>query len=87
MDKNGPPPVLFDTLVMLISFVSFGKLLENKAKGATSTALSSLLSLTPSTCTIINDIPGYQKFIEDQQSWKNQKRVLCYPCKNSPLES
>ncbi|CAI5759834.1 unnamed protein product [Candida verbasci] len=50
-----PPKVLFDTLVMLIAFVSFGKLLENKAKGATSTALSSLLSLTPSTCTIIDE--------------------------------
>ncbi|KGU06177.1 heavy metal translocating P-type ATPase [Candida albicans L26] len=72
--KNGPPPVLFDTLVMLISFVSFGKLLENKAKGATSTALSSLLSLTPSTCTIINDIPGYQKFIEDQQSLEKSEK-------------
>ena len=72
--QNGPPPVLFDTLVMLISFVSFGKLLENKAKGATSTALSSLLSLTPSTCTIINDIPGYQKFIEDQQSLEKSEK-------------
>ena len=55
-----PPKVLFDTLVMLISFVSFGKLLENKAKGATSTALSSLLQLTPSTCTIIEDTALYE---------------------------
>ncbi|CAL1217189.1 unnamed protein product [Candida parapsilosis] len=56
-----PPKVLFDTLVMLITFVSFGKLLENKAKGATSSALSSLLSLTPSTCTIISNSTPYLK--------------------------
>lgn len=32
-NTENPPKVLFDTLVMLITFVSFGKLLENKAKG------------------------------------------------------
>ncbi|KAG5418545.1 CCC2 [Candida metapsilosis] len=58
-DKEAPPKVLFDTLAMLITFVSFGKLLENKAKGATSSALSRLLSLTPSTCTIISDSTQY----------------------------
>ncbi|KAI5964102.1 CCC2 [Candida pseudojiufengensis] len=63
---ENPPKVLFDTLVMLITFVSFGKLLENKAKGATSTALSSLLSLTPSICTIIDEsnIYGSDKHVE-----------------------
>ncbi|KAI5957752.1 CCC2 [Candida theae] len=56
-----PPKVLFDTLAMLVTFVSFGKLLENKAKGATSSALSRLLSLTPSTCTIIAESTQYMK--------------------------
>ncbi|ODV95782.1 hypothetical protein PACTADRAFT_49233 [Pachysolen tannophilus NRRL Y-2460] len=50
------PEVLFETSAMLFIFISFGKWLENKAKGQTSSALSRLLSLTPSTCTIIDNI-------------------------------
>lgn len=65
--ESGSPAVLFDTLVMIISFVAFGKFLENKAKGATSTALSSLLSLTPPTCTIISDVPQYEEFMQQQK--------------------
>lgn len=53
MDK--PPKVLFETVAMLVCFVSFGKWIENRAKGATSSALSKLMSLTPTTCTIIDD--------------------------------
>ncbi|CDK27677.1 unnamed protein product [Kuraishia capsulata CBS 1993] len=49
------PTVLFDTSAMLFIFVSLGKWVENRAKGQTSTALSKLLSLTPSTCTIIEN--------------------------------
>lgn len=49
------PNVIFDTSVMLIAFISLGKLLENKAKSATSTALSKLISLTPSSCTILEN--------------------------------
>ncbi|KAG7665854.1 CCC2 [[Candida] subhashii] len=72
---NKPPKVLFDTLVMLVGFVSFGKLLENKAKGATSTALSSLLSLTPSICTIVKDTAGYEEFMKQQHiSSQNEKK-------------
>lgn len=46
------PRVVFDTSVMLIAFISFGKLLENKAKSQTSSALAKLISLTPSSCYI-----------------------------------
>ncbi|CDO95671.1 unnamed protein product [Kluyveromyces dobzhanskii CBS 2104] len=47
------PKVIFDTAVMLLTFISLGKLLENKAKSETSTAMSKLISLTPSVCTIV----------------------------------
>ncbi|CAG98126.1 Cu(2+)-transporting P-type ATPase CCC2 [Kluyveromyces lactis] len=47
------PKVIFDTAVMLLTFISLGKLLENKAKSETSTAMSKLISLTPSSCSIV----------------------------------
>lgn len=47
------PNVNFETSAMLITFISAGKLLENKAKSQTSTALSKFISLTPSTCSIV----------------------------------
>ncbi|CAG8555479.1 4738_t:CDS:1 [Gigaspora margarita] len=46
-------PIFFDTSTMLITFVLLGRYLENKAKGQTSTALSKLMSLTPSNTTIL----------------------------------
>ncbi|ODV86502.1 hypothetical protein CANARDRAFT_27701 [[Candida] arabinofermentans NRRL YB-2248] len=54
-DEEYIPNVLFDTSVMLLIFVTLGKWVESKAKGNTSTALSKLLSLTPSSCTIIEN--------------------------------
>ncbi|KAF9406114.1 hypothetical protein BGZ94_003240 [Podila epigama] len=50
--EHRPSSVFFDTSSMLLTFVTIGRYLENKAKGQTSAALSKLLSLTPSTCTI-----------------------------------
>lgn len=51
-DSHHEAAVFFDTSSMLITFVTFGRYLENKAKGQTSAALSKLMCLTPSTCTI-----------------------------------
>lgn len=66
-NKDAPPTVLFDTSVMLITFISLGKWLENKAKGATSNALSKLLSLTPTNCTIVSNLEEYETFLKSQQ--------------------
>ncbi|GAA5904874.1 heavy metal translocating P-type ATPase [Sporobolomyces salmoneus] len=51
-DPNYDPKVFFETSTMLITFVTFGRFLENLAKGQTSTALSRLMSLTPSQAII-----------------------------------
>lgn len=59
--SSNPPKVLFETTAMLVAFVSFGKWSENKAKGATSTALLRLLLLTPTTCCIVVDVEKYEQ--------------------------
>ncbi|KAI8979685.1 hypothetical protein BDF20DRAFT_835670 [Mycotypha africana] len=48
-----PPTVFFDTSTMLITFIVLGRYLENKAKGKSSSALSKLMSLTPSTALLV----------------------------------
>ncbi|GME78891.1 unnamed protein product [Ambrosiozyma monospora] len=53
-----PPRVLFSTSAMLFIFVSLGKWAESRAKGNTSTALSKLLSLAPTSCVIVEN-PSY----------------------------
>ncbi|KAI4136301.1 MAG: hypothetical protein LQ341_005701 [Variospora aurantia] len=49
------PGTVFDTSTMLISFITLGRWLENRAKGETSKALSELMSLAPSMATIYID--------------------------------
>jgi len=49
------PSTIFDTSTMLITFITLGRFLENRAKGQTSKALSRLMSLAPSMATIYAD--------------------------------
>ncbi|KAI9840527.1 MAG: hypothetical protein M1838_004014 [Thelocarpon superellum] len=49
------PSTVFDTSTMLITFITLGRYLENRAKGQTSKALSRLMSLAPSMATIYTD--------------------------------
>jgi Cu+-exporting ATPase len=53
--QHTKPTTLFDTSTMLITFISLGRFLENRAKGQTSKALSRLMSLAPSMATIYAD--------------------------------
>ncbi|KLO07649.1 copper P-type ATPase CtaA [Schizopora paradoxa] len=57
-DPDYEPSVFFDTSTMLIMFVSLGRYLENKAKGKTSAALTTLMALSPSMATIYTDAPA-----------------------------
>lgn len=60
------PSTIFDTSTMLITFITFGRFLENRAKGQTSKALSRLMSLAPSMATIYADPIAAEKAAE---SW------------------
>ncbi|KAI9848273.1 MAG: hypothetical protein M1837_000537 [Sclerophora amabilis] len=60
------PATVFDTSTMLITFISFGRYLENRAKGQTSKALSRLMSLAPSMATIYVDPIAAEKAAEGE---------------------
>ena len=59
------PGTVFDTSSMLITFISMGRYLENRAKGQTSKALSHLMSLAPSMATIYADPIAATKAAEE----------------------
>ena len=61
---HGKPSTIFDTSTMLITFITLGRWLENRAKGQTSKALSALMSLAPSMATIYDD-PLYAEKLAD----------------------
>ncbi|KAL8836701.1 MAG: hypothetical protein Q9170_002833 [Blastenia crenularia] len=71
MPPHSKPSTVFDTSTMLISFITLGRWLENRAKGETSKALSELMSLAPSMATIYVDPMAAEKAAEDFD--KNQK--------------
>ncbi|MCJ1402814.1 hypothetical protein MMC11_006035 [Xylographa trunciseda] len=62
------PSTVFDTSTMLITFITLGRYLENRAKGQTSKALSRLMSLAPSMATIYTDPIAAEKAAEDWDS-------------------
>ncbi|PHH88254.1 hypothetical protein CDD83_7782 [Cordyceps sp. RAO-2017] len=59
------PSTIFDTSTMLITFITLGRFMENRAKGQTSKALSRLMSLAPSMATIYADPIAVEKAAED----------------------
>ena len=70
MAPHSRPSTIFDTSTMLITFVTLGRFLENRAKGQTSKALSRLMSLAPSTATVYADPIAAEKAAE---GWRRSK--------------
>ncbi|MBL3657649.1 heavy metal translocating P-type ATPase [Fulvivirga sediminis] len=50
-----PPHVYYEAAVVIITFISLGKLLEERAKSSTSTAIKKLMGLQPKTVRVIID--------------------------------
>ncbi|KAI1928694.1 Cu(2+)-transporting P-type ATPase [Ophidiomyces ophidiicola] len=73
------PSVVFETSTMLITFITLGRWLENRAKGQTSRALSKLMSLTPSMATIYEDPIAAEKTAEMSLGYRTSTEE-----KNSP---
>lgn len=67
------PNTIFETSTMLITFITLGRYLENRAKGQTSKALSRLMSLAPSMATIYADPIAAEKAAED---WDNSTSTI-----------
>ncbi|KAL4811255.1 E1-E2 ATPase-domain-containing protein [Aspergillus unguis] len=65
LEPHHRPSTVFDTSTMLITFITLGRWLENRAKGQTSAALSRLMSLAPSMTTIYEDPIAAEKSAED----------------------
>ena len=65
------PGTVFDTSTMLITFITLGRFLENRAKGQTSKALSRLMSLAPSTASIYADPIAAAKVTE---AWSGNEK-------------
>ncbi|KAJ5168195.1 Copper-transporting ATPase [Penicillium canariense] len=63
-DQHKRPSTVFDTSTMLITFITLGRWLENRAKGQTSAALSRLMSLAPSMTTIYEDPIAAEKLAD-----------------------
>ena len=59
------PSTIFETSTMLLTFITLGRYLENRAKGQTSKALSRLMSLAPSMATIYADPIAAEKAAEN----------------------
>ncbi|KAK5047764.1 hypothetical protein LTR84_006429 [Exophiala bonariae] len=76
------PGTLFDTSTMLITFITLGRWLENRAKGQTSKALSALMSLAPSMATIYED-PLYAEKLADDWVAPTSPILEKTPTKNS----
>ena len=52
---TGQTMTYFETAAVILTLITFGKLLEARAKGQTSAAIRSLLNLAPRTATLLRD--------------------------------
>ena len=61
--------VYFEAAAVVIAFILLGKLLEEKAKGNTSSAIKKLIGLQPKTVTIIQEGDHQRKYPLKRSMW------------------
>jgi Cu2+-exporting ATPase len=66
MSRGLEAHVYFETASVIIAFILLGKMLEEKAKGNTSTAIRKLIGLQPKTVTIVHE-GGHQMQVPIEQ--------------------
>lgn len=77
------PHVYYEAATVIIVFISFGKLLEERAKSSTGTALRKLMGLQPKTLTLIRDEKPEEIKIEDVVIGD---RILIKPGEKIPVD-
>ncbi len=77
------PHVYFEAATVIIVFISFGKMLEEKAKSQTGSALKKLMGLQPKTLTRIQDGKTQEIKIEEVQVGD---RILIKPGEKIPVD-
>lgn len=77
------PHVYYEAATVIIVFISFGKLLEERAKSSTGTALRKLMGLQPKTLTLIRDGKPVEIKIEDVVLGD---RILIKPGEKIPVD-
>ncbi|MFN3996466.1 heavy metal translocating P-type ATPase [Algoriphagus sp.] len=77
------PHVYFEAATVIIVFISFGKLLEERAKSQTGTALKKLIGLQPKTLTRIQNGQTQEIKIEEVQL---KDRILIKPGEKIPVD-
>ena len=77
------PHVYFEAATVIIVFISFGKMLEEKAKSQTGTALKKLIGLQPKTLTRIQNGQSEEIAIEAVQLGN---RILIKPGEKIPVD-
>ena len=77
------PHVYFEAATVIITFISFGKLLEEKAKSNTTTALKKLMGLQPKSLKAIID--GEEKEIPISEVQKGYE-IIVRPGEKIPVD-
>jgi P-type Cu2+ transporter len=77
------PHVYFEAAAVIIVFISFGKLLEERAKSQTGTALKKLIGLQPKTLNRIENGQAQEIKIEEVQL---KDRILIKPGEKIPVD-
>jgi P-type Cu2+ transporter len=83
MERGVHPHVYYEAAAVIVAFISLGKLLEEKAKTSTSSAIKKLMGLQPNTVWVVRDGKEEEVPIATVQSGN---RILVRPGEKVPVD-